>query len=140
MPAPPRIVWSTVLVGCVIVVLVSCSNTQASVNRRPHHGASTAALVDGVQQVTVRTGDTYRFDPSTITVHAGRVRVVLVNDGKGAPHNWTLTGLPGAATSLVSAGETRVATFIAPAPGSYGFVCTIHRKQGQTGMLVVLTS
>ncbi len=138
MPATPLAVSRCVLAGCAVVLLAGCSNTQASINRRPHHGSSTAVLVDGVQQVTVVAGDTYRFDPSTITVHPGRVRLVLANDGKGAPHNWTLTDVPGAATTLASAGETRVATFIAPAPGSYTFVCTIHRKQGQTGTLVVL--
>ena len=66
------------------------------------------------------------------------MRVALVNTGKGAPHDWTLEGLPGAATALASAGETKTVTFIAPAPGTYTFVCTIHKKQGQTGKLVVL--
>lgn len=140
MPTASRTVASAVLAWCGVLLLAGCSNTQASINRRPHRGSSTAALVDGVQQVTITAGDTYRFDPSTITVHPGRVRVVLVNRGKGAPHDWTLPDVPGAATSLASAGETRVATFTAPAPGSYAFSCTIHRNQGQTGTLVVLKS
>jgi plastocyanin len=124
--------------GCALAVVAGCSNTQSSINRRPHSGSAAASVVNGVQQVTVRAGDTYRFDPSTITVHPGPVAVVLVNTGHGAPHDWALIGLPGAATALASAGQTQTATFTAPAVGSYTFVCTIHRKQGQTGKLVVL--
>jgi len=131
----PRVVAAA---GCAAALLAGCSNTQASVNRRPQGGSATATVIDGAQQIIVKAGDTYRFDPSTITVHPGRVTVILINDGHGAPHNWTLTGLPGAATPLASAGQTQSATFTAPAPGTYGVVCTIHEKQGQTGKLVVL--
>lgn len=121
----------------VAAVLGGCSNTQPSVNRRPHPGSATASLVGGVQQVTVEAGDTYRFDPSTVTVHPGTVHVTLVNTGKGAPHNLTFLGFT-AATSLTPAGHQQDVTFTAPTPGSYTFVCTIHRRQGQTGTLVVL--
>lgn len=123
---------------CAVLLLASCTNREASINRRPQGGSATASLVDGLQQIIVKTGDTYRFDPATITVHPGVVRVVLVNTGKGAPHNWTLLDSVAAASSLAAAGETKTATFTAPAAGRYTFVCTIHEKQGQTGKLVVL--
>lgn len=126
------------MLAVVGLLTAGCSNTQASVNRRPHVGATTAAAVDGVQQVTVTAGDTYRFDPSTITVHPGTVRITLVNAGQGAPHDWSLLGMPAAATALTPAGATESVTFTAPAPGTYTFVCTIHERQGQTGTLVVL--
>jgi plastocyanin len=126
------------ILGLVVLALVAaCSNTEASVNRRPQGGSGTPSIVNGIQQTTIKAGDTYRFDPATITVHPGRVTVLLVNDGKGAPHNWTLQGLPGVATPLAASGQTRSVTFTAPAPGTYRFVCTIHVKQGQTGKLVV---
>lgn len=125
---PAVLLAATVLSGCT---------TKAAVNRRPHTGSETASVVDGVQQITVRAGATLRFAPSTITVHPGKVRVVLVNTG-GAPHNLSVLGFPAAFVPLASSGETKVATFVAPAPGSYTFVCTIHQKQGQTGTLVVL--
>jgi plastocyanin len=128
---------AVVAIGCAAAVLVACT-TEPSINRRPQGGTATASVVDGLQVVVVKAGDTYRFNPATIIVHPGRVRIALVNEGKGAPHDWTLEGLPGAATSLASSGETKTATFTAPAPGSYTFVCTIHKKQGQTGKLVVL--
>jgi plastocyanin len=119
------------------ILLPSCSNSQASVNRRPQGATATASVVGDVQRVTVTTGDTYRFDPATIVVHPGEVTVVLVNSGKGAPHNWTLVGTS-AATALASAGATRTVSFMTPSPGTYQVVCTIHKKQGQTGKLVVL--
>lgn len=123
------------------LLLAGCSNSQSSASRRPHSGSASATPVDGVQQVTVQATSTYRFVPSTIIVHPGRVRVELVNTGKpgqAAPHNWSLQGLPGAASPLVQAGDTAVITFTAPSPGTYTYVCTIHEKQGQTGKLVVL--
>lgn len=132
-----RALWRAAAAGCALAVVAGCSNTQSSINRRPHGGSAGASVVNGVQQITVQAGDTYRFDPSTITVHPGRVAVVLVNTGHGAPHDVTVLGLPGAATPLASAGQTQTATFTAPAAGSYTFVCTIHRKQGQTGKLIV---
>jgi plastocyanin len=136
-PSPRALPHAVVAIGCAAAVLASCT-TEASINRRPQGGTATATVVDGLQVVVVKAGDTYRFDPATIIVHPGRVRIALVNEGKGAPHDWTLDGLPGAATALASSGETKTATFTAPAPGTYLFVCTIHRKQGQTGKLVVL--
>lgn len=138
MPASPRALpHGVVAIACAAAILAACT-TEASINRRPQGGTATATVVDGLQVIVVKAGDTYRFNPATIIVHPGQVRVALVNEGKGAPHDWTLEGLPGVATSLAASGQTTTATFTAPAPGTYTFVCTIHRKQGQTGTLVVL--
>ncbi|MDT4936815.1 MAG: hypothetical protein QOG80_486 [Pseudonocardiales bacterium] len=123
--------------GTAVLLVAGCSNTQSAVNRRPHSGATTAVVVNGLQRVTVDANDFYRFDPSTITVHPGRVEIDLVNVGKGAPHDWSLLGFT-FTTPLTATGENSSVTFTAPAPGTYTFVCTIHRKQGQTGTLVVL--
>jgi plastocyanin len=136
----PRAGAAAAVAAATVALLVGCSNTEPSVNRRPQGGSGTASVVNGIQQITIKAGDTYRFEPATITVHPGRITVLLVNDGKGAPHNWSLTGLPGVITPLAAAGQSRTVTFTAPAPGTYRFVCTIHVKQGQTGKLVVLPS
>jgi plastocyanin len=131
---------SAFALGVALVVgLSACTNTQPAVNRRGHSGSATASVVNGLQVVTVTASDLYRFDPSTITVHPGRVEIDLVNIGKGAPHDWSLDGFT-AQTPLAASSQTRSVTFVAPAPGRYTFVCTIHRKQGQTGTLVVLPS
>jgi plastocyanin len=135
--ARPNRAGVAVAAGIVICASVACSNQQPSVNRRPHEGSATASVVAGVSQVTVQAGDTYRFTPSTITVHPGTVRIVLENVGKGAPHNLTFLGFA-AATADAASGQSQSVTFTAPAPGTYTFVCTIHERQGQTGKLVVL--
>lgn len=123
------------LAGCL---LAGCSAAGA-VNREPTVGATTAAPAsDGSQQVTIVVNDTFRFFPSTITVHPGKVTITLKHEGTGAPHNLQVTGLPADFVPLVRAGQTTSASFMAPAPGTYRFVCTIHEKQGQTGSLIVL--
>jgi len=135
---PRRAVLAAVALG--LALLSACSNTSASVNRRPHNGTSTAAESDGIEQVVVKAGDDFRFDPSTIYVHTGKtVRITLVHTGTGAPHNWQLTKMPSAFVPLLNAqGQEGSTTFVAPAPGRYQYVCTIHLRQGQTGTLVVL--
>jgi plastocyanin len=125
-------------VGAAASALIAgCSNTKPSVNRRPHTGTTTASVSNGLQRITVDANDLYRFDPSTITVHPGTVEIDLVNVGKGAPHDWALPFV-NASTPLTAANQHSSVTFVAPAAGTYTFVCTIHEKQGQTGTLVVL--
>jgi plastocyanin len=127
------------VVTAALAVLAGCAR-QPEVNTRPHEGTGTATPVNGVQQVVVKAGVDLRFTPSTIVVHRGPVRLVLVNTadaGAGPPHNLQVTGLPAADIPDTFAGRTSSVTFNAPAPGTYTFVCTIHAAQGQTGKLIV---
>jgi plastocyanin len=119
--------------------LAACSNTQPAANKAPHTGSATASVVNGVQQVVVHATD-FRFSPSTITVHPGKVKLILVNDGGGAPHDFEVSKFPSDQVPLTANGDTKESTFTAPAPGRYQFVCTIHTQQGMTGTLVVLPS
>ena len=120
------------------VVIAGCTNRQASPNRRGHPGSSTAAMVNGVQQVTLTVNDTFRFDPSRVVVHPGTVKITLVHKGSGAPHDFALNGFPADQTGLVNAGGTISTTFTTPSAGTYAFECTLHVTQGMTGTLVVL--
>jgi len=120
------------------VVIAACTNRQASPNRRGHPGSSTAAMVNGVQQVTLTVNDTFRFDPSRVVVHPGTVKITLVHKGSGAPHDFALNGFPADQTGLVNAGGTTSTTFTTPSAGTYAFECTLHVTQGMTGTLVVL--
>ncbi len=124
----------------LIGTIAACSNRQASPNREGHPGAATASVVNGVQQVTVTVDSSFRFDPSTITVHAGTVKIILVHKGSGAPHDLAISGFPADNVPLATAGATKSATFTTPSPGTYTFICTIHQAQGMTGKLVVLPS
>jgi plastocyanin len=126
-----------------IALLAGCTNAEPTINKQPHPGVSTAASRGGVQQVRVTTGVDLRFHPSTIVVQPGKVRIVLVNDtgkGVGPPHDLDVLGIPGATVPLAQPRQAREVTFTAPSPGRYRFVCTIHAKQGQTGVLVVRKS
>lgn len=144
--AGPRTTGSRAVraVGCglsVLLLALSGCQSQSAINREPHAGATTASAdASGVQVVTITTDSSYRFSPSTITVHPGKVQIVLKHTGSGAPHDWSLAGFPADYVPLTQPGQTRSIEFVAPAPGSYQFVCTIHVKQGQTGTLVVLGS
>jgi len=129
-------VTATLLAGS----LLSGCQTESAVNREPHTGATTASASGGVQDVQITTDQRYRFSPSTITVHPGRVRITLKHVGTGAPHDWSLQGFPADYVALVSPGESRSVEFVAPSPGTYKFICTIHVQQGQTGTLVVLAN
>jgi plastocyanin len=133
----PRVRACIAIAGTALaLVLTGCggSNGKSATSSGPVASAST---VDGAQQVTIRTGDDLRFHPDSISVHPGQVRVVLVNEGKGPPHDWQLPKMPAAFVPLASAGQTKEATFTAPTPGRYQFVCTIHVRQGQVGTLIV---
>lgn len=136
VPAVRRIVTLTAVAA--IGLTAACSNSESAQQKRPHNGTGTASAVGSVQQITVTAGVDYRFHPSTLVVHPGRVRIVLENTARsGPPHNLSVTGLPGAFVPLVAAGGSQSSTFTAPAPGTYTFVCTIHVAQGQTGTLIV---
>ena len=138
----PCMTTRTVAAALVVVALstsvAACSNRQAAPNRRGHAGSATASTENGVQQVTLVVNDNFRFDPSTVTVHPGTVKVTLVHRGKGAPHDFSVDGAPADHVPLVSAGQTTSSTFTTPAPGTYRFECTLHVAQGMTGTLVVL--
>ena len=121
----------------LLVPLVGCQ-TKSAIERNPHVGSTTASVTAGVQEVVITTDEDYRFTPTTITVHPGKVRITLKHVGTGAPHDWSLVDFPAHYVPLVSAGQTKSVEFLAPAPGTYKFVCTIHVPQGQTGTLVVL--
>ena len=136
---PARTVIAALLIAAV-AMLAACSNPQPPINRTPRSGATTAAATEGVQQVRIVVDDRYRFYPSTVTVHPGRVEITLVHRGTGAPHTFQVVGFPSDYVPLVRPGQTSSATFDAPAPGRYTFVCTIHQAQGQIGTLIVLPS
>jgi plastocyanin len=121
-------------VAATALLLASCTNSGS----RPNTGSTTAVDVNGVEQVTIRTGPDRLFHPNTIIVHPGTVRLVLDNriqNAAGEPHNLTFDTFAAGTVSLVRPGQKQAVTFTAPAPGRYQFVCTIHA--GMTGVMVV---
>lgn len=94
--------------------------------------------VGGVQVVTVHTTDGLRFSPADITVHVGKVRIDLVDDGS-YPHNLSVPALrrtSGTVSGTPGEQSTSVA-FTFASPGVYPFVCTYHASAGMTGKITV---
>jgi plastocyanin len=135
-----RVAAAVVFTLASALALTSCAS-ESPVNARSHAGTETASPTSGgVQVVVVRSGLDLRFHPSTIVVHPGKVRIVLDNTskpGQGPPHDLTFSSLAGLYVGTTQPGQQQSITFTAPAPGTYGFVCTIHANQNQTGKLIV---
>jgi plastocyanin len=139
-PSARRVLACAALVAAVATATAGCSNREAPINKEPHTGVEVAKLTHGVQLAVVKTGADFRFHPSTIIVHRGVVRIVLRNTepaSGGPPHNLHVTGLPGITVPLTYPAHAAEDTFVAPKPGRYRFICTIHVAQGQTGVLIV---
>ena len=83
---------------------------------------------------------TYRFPRRRSSVHPrpGADRARQHDGARRAAQPGRSPGFAADFVPLTAAGQTQAATFTAPAPGTYTFVCTIHVKQGQTGTLIVV--
>ena len=86
-------------------------------------------------QTLFLTAQAIKFTPTSLVAPSGAsVTVVLTNSDALVPHNVSFTGL---GTSETCTGAcTASVSFVAPAPGSYGFLCTIHPTT-MTGTLVI---
>lgn len=140
LAGPVRALAGIAFVGVAGAAVAGCSNHDAALAKASPSGSATATVTHGVQQIVVTTGPDLRFHPSTLVVHRGEVRIVLRNStaaAGGPEHNLTFDGLPGATVPTIQAGQVGVRMFMAPQPGRYPFVCTIHAAQGQRGVMVV---
>jgi plastocyanin len=107
---------------------------------------------------TVRTLDTFAFEPNAWTATAGQtIELTLDNTGQALEHTWVLTAMgttmedavtlpdtePDARKvfeARVPAGEMSTTSFTAPAePGEYVVVCAVagHAAGGMVGTLTV---
>ena len=116
-----------------------------TVGGEPAATASAGATASGpgvptgdVVEITVGTdeGAENLFDPTEVTVETGvTVRLTFTNEAT-VPHNLTFGDPINAATStIVDPGESETIEFVAPEPGEYTFVCTLH--PGMEGTLTV---
>jgi plastocyanin len=101
-----------------------------------------------VQEITVRgieSGEQYLFDPKTVNVRPGTVRINFVNAGVERPHSLLIKNkagdgdLPSANTDRVELGQSKVIEFTVTEEGAYKMVCIIrgHEDRGMTGTLNV---
>jgi plastocyanin len=97
---------------------------------------------DGVQQVTLQTGDDYVFTPDHFTVAPGKVRLTVRNVAKQLTHNFTFSANGGpapisATIPILAPGQQQTVAFTATAAGDYRFECSFHVQLGQVGTMTV---
>jgi plastocyanin len=137
------------LIGLLLTLLVAlsgCNNTEPTLPKATRTAGgdvgtlSTAA--DGVQEITLETGDDYVFTPSTFTVAPGQVRLTVRNTAKQLTHNFRFTAGKGPAAiaeqvPVLAPGASQTIEFTVTAPGDYPFECTFHAALGQVGTMTV---
>jgi uncharacterized cupredoxin-like copper-binding protein len=104
----------------------------------PAGDTGAAASSDAVQDLTITTQDAMRFEPSGLTVVAGRPVRLTVRNGGSSEHDFTLTqGVDQPVKITVKRGQTGGATFTLTRPGSYQFVCSVpgHALAGMRGTI-----
>ncbi len=128
-------------------LLAACGGSGGPAATQPASGSaatqspatqSPAAPATAGQHIVITGTDALRFQPMTVRVHTGKVRITLKNMG-AYPHNIvvpslkvrsaTVTGDPGAGpvSFTVTFGH----------PGHYRFYCQYHQSAGMTGVFVV---
>lgn len=116
------------------------ASTAASPARRPHANDAKVHQVNDVkvQHVTIVGNDQLRFVPSTVHLHAGKVRITLKDSG-AYPHNLVIPALKFTSQSVTGdPGGTVVAfTVDFPHKGRYRFYCAYHQSAGMVGTFIV---
>jgi plastocyanin len=138
---------SAVLGGLLVLgLLVGCSNREPAlpeVTRMTDPGVGTVSVApDGVQEITLETGDDYVFTPATFTVAPGQVRLTVRNVAKQLTHNFTFTPGTGPAAitekiPVLAPGQSDTIEFPVTVPGDYPFECSFHAALGQVGTMTV---
>jgi plastocyanin len=127
-------------------LLAGCGNSEPTLpaaTRTPDAAVGTvSAAPDGVQEITLETGDDYVFTPDRFTVAPGQVRLTVRNTATQLTHNFAFT--PGAGPVAISEGipvlapgESDTIEFTVTAAGDYPFECSFHTALGQVGTMTV---
>jgi plastocyanin len=126
--------------------LAGCSNTEPTLPQATRTTGGDVGAVrtdaDGVQEITLETGDDYVFTPDTFTVAPGQVRLTVRNTADQMTHNFSFTAGTGAAPiteqiPVLAPGESKTIEFAVTAAGDYPFECTFHVALGQVGTMTV---
>lgn len=102
------------------------ASAAASPSEPPPASATTGGETTNLT-IGTKTGDELEFDPDEVSVPAGVEVSITFQNRAAVPHNLTFSAPISVATSpVVAPGASETITFKAPAPGDYGFACTIH--------------
>jgi plastocyanin len=129
------------LLAVVSLIAVSALAACSSGDSQPDAASApsvAAAAATGVQLVTLHVTDRLRFTPDSISVHPGKVRLTLVDDGS-YPHNFSIPSLHVVSPTVSgNPGQTSATTTLTlTKPGTYPFVCTFRSAAGMHGEIVV---
>lgn len=134
------------LVLILVLMMASIGGCGAGDERPPAEASSSVGEVtvgpDGVQSITLVSGDDYRFVPSEFTVTPGQVSVTLENQATQLTHSLAyppdrnpeeiMESVP-----VVAPTEKDTIEFSVSTPGEYAFICSFHEPQGHTGVMTV---
>ena len=143
-PRRTRVLLTALLLA--LGLLAGCTNETPAIpdaTRTPDAGVGEVTVADdGVQEITLETGDDYVFTPDTFTVAPGQVRLTVTNVATQLTHNFAFTTGAGPAEiteeiPLLAPGQSETIEFTVTATGDYPFECTFHTALGQVGTMVV---
>src|SRR5579864_7546077 len=124
------------LLGVILPITVACAS--------PASGGATAggaANNAAPQQLTVKSMDTMKFDPATLTAKAGQpIQLTLDNSGGQLAHDFYITdNVPQPVQLTAQPGQKASTTFTISQPGTYTFYCNQpgHRQAGMQGTLTI---
>jgi plastocyanin len=129
-----------------LVALTGCSNSQPTLPQATRTTGGDVGAVrtaaDGVQEITLETGDDYVFTPATFTVAPGPVRLTVRSVAKQLTHAFRFTAGKGPAViaeqiPVLAPGQIKTIEFTATSPGDYPFECSFHAALGQVGTMTV---
>lgn len=134
--------WSFRLFACAIatgLVISGCAGGGGAASSKPAGGSGGGG--GQAQNVTVKSLDTLKFDPATITVKSGSpVHLTLDNSGAALVHDWVIDDLDGKKVSVeAQPRQTASLDFTPSKPGTYQFYCSQpgHKEAGMVGTLTV---
>jgi plastocyanin len=146
VPRRGRPARSTPMLLVVLGLLAGCYTSEPALpaaTRTPDASVGTvSAAPDGVQEITLETGDDYVFTPAAFTVSPGQVRLTVRNTAKQLTHNFVFTPDTGPAAisesiPVLAPGDSDTIEFTVTAPGDYPFECSFHAALGQVGTMTV---
>jgi len=130
----------------LLALLSGCSNEEPTLPEATRTAGGDVGAVsttaEGVQEITLETGDDYVFTPATFTVAPGTVRVTVRNVAEQLTHNFVFTAGKGSEEiteqiPVLAPGQTETIEFTVTAPGDHPFECSFHAALGQVGTMTV---
>lgn len=123
-------------------VTVAATTAPSTAGQAATQVATATATPAGPQLVTMKAGEWF-FEPSTLSVRPGTVKITMTNDGPDRPHTLVIRQPNGDTelirTERVEVGQSITVDVNATAVGTYEMLCVLpgHADRGQKGTFTV---